>query len=167
MKKRTMNFVKIAALAAIVVTVACNKNTTTSCTNVTVESEVPVITAYNDSKGIGATKGETGVFYKIINEGGAKKPNLNSRIYIKYRGEKLDGTVFDQATNPGTTGFYLSSLIQGWKDVIPKIGKGGKLQAIIPSALAYGCTGTTNSDSAKAIPANSPLFFEIEMEDFY
>lgn len=161
-----MNFIKIAVLAAIVVAVGCNKGTT-SCTNVSIESEIPVITAYNDSKGIGAIKGETGVFYKIINEGGAKKPNLNSRIYIKYRGEKLDGTVFDQATNPGTTGFYLSSLIQGWKDVIPKIGKGGKLQAIIPSSLAYGCKGSSNTDSAKAIPANSPLFFEIEMEDFY
>ena len=162
-----MKFVKLFIAASVVLlAIACNKSSTSTCTNATVESEATVISSYASSQGIVGTKDPSGVYYQIINEGGANKPTLTSKIYIKYRGEKLDGTVFDQATNPGTTGFTLNSLIEGWKIGIPKIGKGGKIKLVIPSALAYGCTGTTSSDSAKSIPANSPLFFEIEMEDF-
>jgi FKBP-type peptidyl-prolyl cis-trans isomerase len=51
----------------------------------------------------------------------------------------------------------LNQLIAGWQIGLPKIGVGGRIQLFIPSAYAWGCTGYG------AIPADAPVFFDIEL----
>lgn len=144
---------------------ACSKDT--ACTNTPPATEDATLKKYNEDHGIVAQKHSSGLYYQILVPGSAKKPLATSRVYVKYKGNKLDGVVFDQQTNPGATGFYLTQLVQAWQIAIPMIGKGGKILITVPSSLGYGCIGSPSStDTAKNINPNSPLFFEIELEDF-
>ncbi|HDL3860460.1 TPA: FKBP-type peptidyl-prolyl cis-trans isomerase, partial [Mannheimia haemolytica] len=56
--------------------------------------------------------------------------------------------------------FQLNQLIPGWIEAIPMLKKGGKMEIVVPPALAYG------DRAAGKIPANSTLKFEIELLDF-
>ncbi len=155
----------LLALAFGLILNACSKDK--SCKNVAPSEEATILEAYNSSHTITATKHYTGLYYEVINPGNAAKPTSRSIVYVKYKGTKLDGTEFDSQTNPGATGFSLSSLIEGWKVGLPMIGKGGRILLIVPSGMAYGCLGQASTTPAKNIPPNTPLYFEIDLVDFY
>ena len=59
----------------------------------------------------------------------------------------------DQTATPVTA--TLNQFIEGWRIAIPYIQKGGHIKMIIPSSLAYGCTGN------KSIPPNAPLYYDV------
>jgi FKBP-type peptidyl-prolyl cis-trans isomerase FkpA len=140
----------------------CNKsNNETACTVVSPADEEQAILAYNAANNINGVKDESGLYYEIIEQGTGGFPNLNSNISIKYIGKLTNGTIFDQATTPNDPAWALRTLIQGWQIALPKIQKGGKIKIVIPSALGYGCRSNGN------IPANSILFFEVELIDIY
>jgi FKBP-type peptidyl-prolyl cis-trans isomerase len=168
MKKPNSNL-RLVALAVVLYSlgiVACSKES--GCKNVDPATEDAAMQTYNEENNITATKHYTGMYYQILDTGSLTRPTVASRVYVKYRGELLDGTVFDEQTNPGSTGFALSSLIQGWKYGLEMIGKGGHILLTVPSSLGYGCAGSkTNADTAKWIPSNAPLFFDIELVDFH
>ncbi|NEU07518.1 hypothetical protein GZH53_04250 [Flavihumibacter sp. R14] len=108
----------------------------------------------------GFSKLPSGVYYKIIAPGtGTEEIKLTSSITIAYAGRLLKGTVFDSATKEKPFTSKLENLIEGWKQAVPLIKKGGKLRILIPSALAYGPQGS------QTIPANSVLDFDIEVTD--
>jgi FKBP-type peptidyl-prolyl cis-trans isomerase FkpA len=146
-------------MAAIVVG-GCDKDPST-CKNVDPSQEDAQLTAFNMANSITPTKHTTGMYYQILAPGGSAKPTYNSRVYVKYKGTLLDGKVFDQQTNPGNTGFVLSSLIQAWQLGITLLGRGGSMKMTVPSSMGYGCKG-----SGTSIPPNTPLYFEIELIDF-
>jgi FKBP-type peptidyl-prolyl cis-trans isomerase len=141
----------------------CDKEN--GCKSVPVEDERAILEAFNASIGMNATRHSTGVYYEILEPGSDNKPKAASTIYVKYKGTLLNGTVFDQQTNPGRTGFVLNNLIDGWKVTIPYIGKGGSIRISVPSSLAYGCQGQPSANPP--IAPNSPLYFEIELVDFF
>ena len=140
----------------------CNKDN--GCKPVPVDNEKAILEAFNASIGMNATLHSTGVYYEILAPGSSNKPIAASTVYVKYKGTFLNGTVFDQQTNPGFTGFILNNLIDGWKFTIPLIGKGGSIRISVPSALAYGCQGQPGGSTP--IDPNTPLYFEIELVDF-
>ena len=108
----------------------------------------------------GFSKLPKGVYYKIITPGtGIEEIELTSTITMAYTGRLLKGTIFDSATTAKPYTSKLENLIEGWKEAVPLIKKGGKLRILIPSGLAYGPQGSTN------IPANSVLDFDIEVTD--
>lgn len=145
---------------------ACSKNT--ACTNVSPASEDSTLKAYAAANNLTMTKHSSGLYYQIVTEGAKGRPTVNSQIFVTYKGQKLDGAIFDQQSNPGATGFSLLSLIEGWRLTIPMIGKGGSIKILLPSGLAYGCQGAPNSsDSNKNIPPNTPLYFELSLVDFF
>ena len=163
-QKINMRIVLLALSFSLLLT-ACSKDK--GCKNVSPADEATKLEAYNTTHGITATKHYTGLYYQVLNPGGAAKPSTRSTIFVKYKGSKLNGTVFDSVANPGTTGFSLASLIEGWKVGIPLIGKGGRILLTVPSGMAYGCLGQTSTDTAKNIDPNVPIFFDIELADFY
>ena len=154
----------ILGIMSILAVAGCEKSTGSGCKNVSVDSEKAVMEAYIASIGMTATRHNTGMYYEIQNPGSNTRPGQLNRVFVKYRGTFFDGKVFDSQTNPGLTGFQLSTLIEGWKIGIPLIGKGGSIKLVIPSSMAYGCKGS--GTGATAIPANTPLYFEIELADF-
>ncbi|MCU0374002.1 MAG: FKBP-type peptidyl-prolyl cis-trans isomerase [Chitinophagaceae bacterium] len=154
----------ILGIMSLVVVAGCEKSTGSGCKNVSVDSEKAIMEAFITASGINATRHNTGMYYQIMNAGSNTRPGQLNRVFVKYKGTFFDGKVFDSQTNPGVTGFQLSTLIEGWKIGIPLIGKGGSIKLVIPSAMAYGCKGS--GSGATAIPSNTPLYFEIELVDF-
>ncbi len=133
------------------------------------EPPMPVITdfsaaieEYIATEGIeGMTKTESGLYIKIDEAGSEEKPTLDSYLTLNYEGYLLDGTSFDgTGGTPTTFPFPVSGLIAGWKEGIPKFGKGGHGKLIIPPDLGYGPNDTPT------IPGNSILVFDMEIIDF-
>lgn len=152
------NFVWIAGLCLLIIS-GCTKKEQ-GCTPVAPQDEEAQITAYANANGITAVKHSSGIFYQIIDPGTGTTPTLYSKVYISYTGKLLNGTQFDQSTNPNNTGWTLGSLIEGWQIGLPLIKKGGRIKLIIPSSLAYGCIG-----AGYTIPSNAVLFFDITLAD--
>jgi len=151
------NFFLIVLLSFVVFsTSSCVKDT--SCNPKSAQSEASAMQSYATAEGINATIDATsGLFYEIIVPGNSTKPTVNSTITVKYRGELLDGTVFDQNAQGFTS--VLGGLIPGWQLGLQQLGEGGRVKLIIPSSLGYGCRDNG------PIPGNSILFFDVELID--
>lgn len=116
-----------------------------------------LIEDYISDNQLNALSTSSGLYYVINKAGSADHPTAYSTVTVAYKGYLLNGEVFDE--NLAFT-YSLSSLIQGWREGIPLIGKGGKIKLLVPSALGYG------SQAQNGIPANSVLVFDITLYDF-
>lgn len=153
--KRVIIAFTVFAFTALAV-ISCTKDD--SCTEKTVQSEEGAMQSYAATNGITATRHSSGIYYQIITAGDpTKMPTLSSTVSAKYTGKLMDGTVFDSSTTP--VSFPLSGVIAGWQLGLPLIGKGGQIKLIIPSSLAYGCTGRSS------IPPYAILYFDVELTD--
>ena len=124
-------------------------------------TEEPQIITYAATKGMVAQKHSSGIYYQIMDPGTGTAPvTLNSKVYITYKGQLLNGSEFDQQLDASKTGWKLGGLIEGWGIGLPLIKKGGRIKLIIPSTLAYGCNG-----KGENIPPNSILYFDISLVD--
>jgi FKBP-type peptidyl-prolyl cis-trans isomerase len=103
--------------------------------------------------------GEAGMRYIINEPGGAAKPLPSAEVVVRYEGRQTNDEVFDQTIGDPRK-FLLNRLIGGWQLGIPLVGEGGKITLFLPSALAYGPSGTGD------ICPNSELIFEIELISF-
>lgn len=101
---------------------------------------------------------ESGLQYKILEEGNGTKPSPSDTIEVHYKGTLIDGTQFDSSydrNEPAT--LVLSKFIPGWVEGMQYVSEGGKIQLFIPSELAYGNQSTGN------IKPGSTLIFEVEL----
>lgn len=79
---------------------------------------------------------------------------------VHYTGMLADGTVFDSSIPRGETFSFKvgdHAVIRGWEEGLLGMRVGGKRRLVIPPDMAYG------SRSTGPIPANSTLYFEIEL----
>jgi len=112
----------------------------------------------------GFTQTESGLFYRIAKEGEGDKPQKGNSVKVHYKGELLDGTVFDSSfkrNQPIEFSIGVGQVIPGWDEGITLLNKGAKATLIIPSDLAYGAAG-----AGGVIPPNATLKFEVELVDF-
>jgi len=135
---------------------SCGKQES-GCVPKTPASEKAEMIAYCTANNIIYTEHSSGILYQVITQGTGNAPNTSNTVSTVYTGKLLNGTTFDATANP--ISFPLSGVIEGWKIGIPLIQKGGRILLIIPSALAYSCTGSGS------IPPNSPLFFDVTLTD--
>jgi len=87
----------------------------------------------------GVTVCPSGLQYKILTEGAGKIPVKTSKVICHYKGELLDGTVFDSSyrhKRPET--FYINELIRGWQEAMCMMPVGSIWQVYLPPHLAYG-----------------------------
>lgn len=153
---RNSIFTFISAVSFSLLLSGCIKNT--ACQPKTVVSEDAAMLSFAVANGITATRHSTGMYYQVVNPGSGVSPNINSTLSVRYTGTLMDGTVFDsQTVNP--VGFQLNQVITGWQVGLPLIQKGGVIRLIIPSSMGYGCQANG------PIPANSILYFEVELVD--
>jgi FKBP-type peptidyl-prolyl cis-trans isomerase FkpA len=129
-----------------------------SCNPKTVASERTTMTNFATANGLTVTEHSSGFQYQIISAGAGQTPTLSSTVSVRYTGKLMDGTIFDSATGTPVT-FPLSQVIPGWQLAVPLIQEGGLIRIILPSSLAYGCTG------AGTIPGDAVLYFEIQLVD--
>lgn len=133
------------------------------------EEDIATIEAYLDENNITAERHETGLFYRIMDEGeGNAMPTPNSEVLVHYKGYLLeDGSVFeesdgfDEEEGRDAELFNLSSRIDGWRIGLTLIKKGGKIQLFIPSNLAF-----KNTTGGVGVPPYSILIFDIELINF-
>lgn len=102
-------------------------------------------------------KTASGLLYQVIKLGdGGPKPTATSDVEVRYRGELIDGTVFDESTTPIT--LNLGGVIKGWTEGLQLMSVGDKYKFFIPYDLGYGEQGMGND-----IKPYSTLVFEVEL----
>jgi FKBP-type peptidyl-prolyl cis-trans isomerase FklB len=100
---------------------------------------------------------DSGLQYRIIEEGKGASPTDQDRIIAHYRGRLIDGSEFDSSYNRGTPiEFELGGVISGWQQALKLMKPGAKWEIFIPSDLAYGTQGAGN-----VIGPNEVLIFDI------
>lgn len=104
-------------------------------------------------------KSESGMYYSIEKEGEGEYIKFTDQVSFKYEGKFLSGQAFDNRHRNTPLTFQVSQLIEGWKEAFLYLKKGGKAKIILPPYLAYG------DHQLEDIPANSILFFTIEVVD--
>jgi FKBP-type peptidyl-prolyl cis-trans isomerase FkpA len=113
------------------------------------------ITDYLKSKNIKCEKSPSGLYYKILEPGEGDQIKFTDHVSFTYKGEFLDGKVFDHETKP--VEFEVRKLIGAWKEIMVELKPGGKAFLIAPPQLGYG------DRQLDDIPANSILVYELEV----
>ena len=145
----------LAIFFSALVLISCKKNNS-GCSPVPPASEAGQMTAFCQAKGIMYTVDSNGIYFQIIDQGAGSTPNINSTVTVTYTASTLDGTVVaDVSSSPVT--LQLNEFIEGLRIAIPYLQKGGHIRMVIPSALAYGCTGSSSGN----IPPNAPLYYDL------
>lgn len=109
----------------------------------------------------GFDKTESGLRYKILQKGEGKKATKGSMVSVHYKGQLLDGTVFDSSykrRQPIDFNLGTGQVISGWDEGIQLLQVGDKARFVIPSNLAYGQRG-----AGGVIPPNATLIFDVEL----
>lgn len=100
----------------------------------------------------------SGLQYKILKKGTGESPKATDTVVTHYRGNLIDGKVFDSSYKRGQPAtFPVNGVIKGWTEALQKMKVGGKWKLFIPADLAYG------KNAPPAIGPNSVLIFEIEL----
>jgi len=97
---------------------------------------------------------------ETLAEGSGAEAKNGDIISVHYTGTLQDGTKFDSSLDRGepfTFTLGQGNVIQGWEMGILGMKVGEKRKLTIPPNLAYG------NNAVGPIPANSTLFFEVEL----
>lgn len=108
----------------------------------------------------GAEQTESGIFYRILQEGNGNFPAAGDTVSIHYTGSFLNGQVFDSSEGRGPleVPIGIGNLIPGWDEIVLLMKVGEKRSVVIPPQLAYGEAG-----AGGVIPPNAWLYFDIEL----
>lgn len=104
----------------------------------------------------------TGLYYIELKKGSGVMAAKGKKVKVNYEGKLINGTVFDSSKKQGKPIEFVlgqNQVIPGWDEGISKMSVGGKARLVIPSSLGYG------AQANPAIPAYSPLIFEVELVD--
>jgi len=98
-----------------------------------------------------------GVTVETLSAGTGASPAAEDMVLVSYEGRLADGTVFDSGER---VPFPVNAVVPGFTQALLKMQKGGRYEVFIPSELGYG------SEARGTIPANSDLYFTVELVDF-
>ncbi|MEN8187865.1 MAG: peptidylprolyl isomerase [Bacteroidota bacterium] len=116
-----------------------------------------------DKIAAGFDKTDSGLRYQIIQKGNGKKAEKGNQISVHYKGQLVDGTVFDSSYSrkqPIDFTVGIGQVIKGWDEGLQLLQVGDKARLVIPSELAYGSQG-----AGGVIPPNATLIFDVELMD--
>ncbi len=116
-----------------------------------------------DSVAAGYQETDSGLRYQILQNGEGKQATKGANVSVHYKGQLLDGTVFDSSykrKQPIDFPVGIGQVIAGWDEGIQLLKVGDKARFVIPSNLAYGERG-----AGGVIPPNATLIFDVELMD--
>jgi FKBP-type peptidyl-prolyl cis-trans isomerase len=110
-----------------------------------------------------AKRTSTGLRSVVLKEGAGELVKTGDLVSVVYKGQLLDGKVFDETKDP-TKPFSFrvgrGQVIDGWEQGLQMMRPGEKRVLIVPFELGYG----TRGDPPK-IPKRATLVFEVEVVD--
>lgn len=104
---------------------------------------------------------ESGLRYQLIQKGSGNQPQKGQTVSVHYKGQLVDGTVFDSSykrNQPIDFSIGMGQVIRGWDEGIALLKEGDKARFVIPSDLAYG-----NQGAGGVIPPGATLIFDVEL----
>lgn len=99
----------------------------------------------------------SGLQYQVIKEGNGPKPGAKDKVKAIYKGQLINGTVFDDSRGQPRE-FPVSGVVQGWQEALPLMATGSKWKLFVPPGLGYGAM-----QRGPVIEPSSVLIFEIEL----
>ena len=114
-----------------------------------------------DKVSAGFQQTDSGLRYQIIQEGTGQQAAAGQTVSVHYKGQLLDGTVFDSSyKRQQPIDFVLGQgqVIPGWDEGVSLLKVGDKARFVIPSDLAYGSRG-----AGGVIPPDAALIFDVEL----
>ena len=114
-----------------------------------------------DKVSAGFQQTDSGLRYQIIQEGAGQQAAAGQTVSVHYKGQLLDGTVFDSSfKRQQPIDFVLGQgqVIPGWDEGVSLLKVGDKARFVIPSNLAYGSRGVGG-----VIPPDAVLIFDVEL----
>lgn len=113
----------------------------------------------DNSKQEGVRQTESGLQFKVLEQGTGTIPTRQDRVRVHYTGRLLDGTVFDSSVQRDQPAeFPVNGVIPGWIEALLLMPVGSRWELYIPHNLAYGERG-----AGASIPPFSALIFEVEL----
>ena len=107
----------------------------------------------------GVVTTDSGLQYKLLEEGDGPKPKATDKVKVDYVGTLVDGTEFDSSIKRGEPAIFgVDQVIPGWSEALQLMEVGSKYQLVIPSELAYGENG-----APPVIEPNAVLVFEVDL----
>ncbi|MES2555139.1 MAG: FKBP-type peptidyl-prolyl cis-trans isomerase [Bacteroidota bacterium] len=108
------------------------------------------------------TKSTSGLYLEVLQEGTGDEPVIfGSEVTIAYKGQLLNGKVFDKKTIKAPLKSNLKGLIMAFQEGLLGQKAGAKLRMVVPPHLGYA------DNELEGIPANSVLVFEVELVEVY
>ncbi len=125
------------------------------------ETQVDEIEQYLSDNGIINAIRSEDVFIAVLESGSTIDTMAEtSSVTMAYRGEYLNGEVFDNTQFVNPVKLKLNTAIDGLKIGLPYFGKGGRGTIIMPSSYAYG------NNPPRGIKKNTVLVYQVNVIDF-
>ena len=127
------------------------------------EAEREAVKAELDKLASGFEETISGLRYQLTQKGNGKKAEKGNTVSVHYKGQLVDGTVFDSSykrNQPLDFQVGMGQVIAGWDEGICLLNVGDKARFVIPSNLGYGSAG-----AGGVIPPNAILIFDVELMD--
>lgn len=111
----------------------------------------------------GVCETESGLQYKIVEEGEGVKPDEQAIITVHQRCQLVNGTIIEDTYKENQPSeVRMNELIEGYSEGVQLMSKGSRFKFFISPELAWGKNG-----SGTKIPPNSVLLFDVKLIDFY
>lgn len=109
----------------------------------------------------GVIETESGLQYKVIEEGDGDYPDAKANIIVHQRCQLVNGTIIEDTYRENEPSeVKMEELIEGYQEGVMLMQKGARYKFFIPSELAWGKNGTGTK-----IPPNSILLFDVKLID--
>lgn len=110
----------------------------------------------------GWKKTESGIAYRILEEGKGESPDANDIATMDYELKLTDGGVLQTTFDTDqTVPFAANQVIKGWGEILQLMKPGATFETVIPYTMGYGEQG-----SPPDIPPYATLIFKMKMHSF-
>jgi FKBP-type peptidyl-prolyl cis-trans isomerase len=101
---------------------------------------------------------ESGLQYRVIEEGEGESPEANATVRVNYTGTYANGFVFDQSGDSPAQ-FTLAGVISGFSEGLQLMNVGSTYELFLPPSIGYG----DNPPQGSSILPGVVLVFEVEL----